>query len=396
MSNAEGVAALVDLDLLERVTVVVDAAARGNVDTTLRSIVDVADSVISESLAATVVLVDGQVSSGLRLAACRGLSDRYQNAMISDPDQFRASAAARAIRSGRPVLVSDLLGDEDYRRWWHLARHEGYRSLLATPMMVGQAAIGSLNIYRRVVGELPRQEILLAEIFARVAASVLQTSLLLADRDNQVSALGRLVRALQDQAHEHSNRLQAIGGLLAIGELEGAKAFISDVSEAAASLRSAVTQRIAHATTSGLLVALSGVAAQQGIRVEVDHRSRFERPPANLSDSQLVTILGNLVDNAIAAVADEPEFRRHITVLVLDQDDQLLIEVSDGGTGLTMSLDEALEWGATSKSQHLGAGLALVNRIVASAMGVLDATHHADGTTFTVRIPVVKAGPLSP
>lgn len=385
-----------DAGLVESMAYVVDAASRGNVGHTLNSIVGVADSFISESLAATVVLVDGHVSSGLRLAACRGLSRDFEDAMERDPEQFRASVPARAIREQRPVLAADLLGDAAYSRWWRFARAEGYKSLLATPMMVGGSAIGSLNIYRKVTGDLPKQDILLVEMFARVAAGVLQTSLLLADRDNQVTALGRLVQALQDQAHEHSNRLQAIRGLIAIGEPGEALDFIAEVSKATASLRSEISSRVAHPTLAGLLVALTGVAAQQGIRIEVDPRSRLQRLPANLTDSQLVTVVGNLLDNAIAAVAEEPPRRRLVRVTVLERPDQLTIEVRDWGSGLTMPIDEALAWGATSKADHLGAGLALVNRIVSSAMGALEASRHSGGTTFTVRVPILGAGSFVP
>ena len=84
-----------------------------------------------------------------------------------------------------------------------------------------------------------------------------------------MTALGRLVQALQDQAHEHSNRLQAIRGLIAIGEPGEALDFIAEVSKATASLRSEISSRVAHPTLAGLLVALTGVAAQQGIRIEV-------------------------------------------------------------------------------------------------------------------------------
>ena len=80
---------------------VVNAASRGNVGHTLNSIIDVADSFISESLAATVVLVDGHVSSGLRLAACRGLSRDFEDAMERDPEQFRARyPPAQSVSSG--------------------------------------------------------------------------------------------------------------------------------------------------------------------------------------------------------------------------------------------------------------------------------------------------------
>ena len=109
-----------------------------------------------------------------------------------------------------------------------------------------------------------------------------------------------------------------------------------------------------------------------------------------------MTVVGNLLDNAIAAVAEEPPRRRLVRVTVLERPGQLTIEVGDWGSGLTMPVDEALAWGTTSKADHLGAGLALVNRIVTSAMGALEASRHSGGTTFTVRVPILGAGTFVP
>lgn len=380
----------VGAELLARLAQVVEASSQGSVESTLNSVADVADLFISESIAATVVLVDGNVSSGLRLAACSGLSRHYIDVMQADPDQFRASAPARAIRAQQPVLVPDLFADESYSRWWDMARGEGYRSILATPMFVGGAAIGSLNIYRRVAGDLSEYDFALLELFTRVASGVLESSLLLADRDQQVAALGRLVQVLQDQAHEHANRLQAIRGLIAIGAADEAVDFIWEVSETYASHRSEITERIAHATLAGLLVALAAVAAQRGITLELDPRSRLIGLPANLTDSQLVSLVGNLLDNAMSAVAEEEPDRRVIRIAVVEAADTLTIEVKDRGRGLAMPIDEALTRGRSSKPEHLGAGLALVNKIVRSAMGVLEVSHTDGGTAFVITIPLME------
>ncbi|WP_160573707.1 sensor histidine kinase [Actinomadura physcomitrii] len=375
--------------LLASLAQLIDCATDGDIDETLTRIVDVADTVISESVAATIVLVDGRVSSGLRLAACHGLSRHYRDTMENDPDQFRASLAARAIRGHRALLARDVLGDPEFERWWRFAREEGYRSILASPMLVNGSAIGSLNIYRGTTDDLRKDEVLLVEMFARVAAGVLQTSLLLNDRDNQVTALARLVRALQDQAHEHSNRLQAIRGLIAIGEAAEALNFITEISHATSKLRSEVGTRINQPTIAGLLVALSEVAAQQDIAVEIDEDSSLDRLPATLSDSQMVTLVGNLVDNAIAAVADEPADRRRVRVSVRTGDGSLNITVRDCGSGMSMPLEDATAWGASSRAGHLGAGLSLVSRIVKSAMGVIEVSSNGSGTTFVVRVPLL-------
>jgi two-component system CitB family sensor kinase len=110
-----------------------------------------------------------------------------------------------------------------------------------------------------------------------------------------------------------------------------------------------------------------------------------------MSDSQLVTVVGNLVDNAIAAVAEEPPRRRLVRVAVRSEQEQLVIEVRDWGSGLGMPLGQALAWGKSTRVGHLGAGLSLVHRIVAATLGVLEASSNGSGTTFTARIPDIDA-----
>ncbi len=220
----------------------------------------------------------------------------------------------------------------------------------------------------------------------------MQTAQLLAERDDQVTALERLVRTLQEQTHEHANRLHAVRGLLALGEAEEAGRFLAELQAAHHLVRTEIGDRIAHPTLGGLLLAVSAIAAQRDIRLEIHPDSRLETLPPTLSDAQLVTVVGNLLDNAFDAVGAMAPERRVVRLRVSDEGPDLRIEVRDLGCGLEAPVEELVQHGATTKAGHAGAGLGLLRQVAAAAMGRLDVVSHEQGTSFELVIPRAPAG----
>ena len=117
----------------------------------------------------------------------------------------------------------------------------------------------------------------------------------------------------------------------------------------------------------------------------LDERSVLAALPASVSDSQIVTILGNLLDNAFDAVADAPPERREVVLLLDGDEDRLTIEVTDRGPGLPDAA-RIFERGHTTKPGHAGVGLALVREAVSAAMGTIEATSGPTGTTLRVTV----------
>jgi LytS/YehU family sensor histidine kinase len=357
----------------------------------LDHIAEAATSVIDGASATSVVLISGG-GSGYRLAGSHGLSDDYRQAVGASPEMLVHGASVQAIRSREVVWFANA--EEDHREpgWRDLARAEGYRSLLAVPLNTAHTTVGALCVYRTLPGAWSADEVDLLRFFAEHAASAVQTAQLLAEQGEQVAALQRLVRTLQEQTHEHANRIHAVRGLLALGEFEDATRFLKELQAAHDVVRSEICARITHPTLAGLLTAVSAIAAQRDIRLEIHPESHVARLPPTLSDSQLVTIVGNLLDNAFEAVADMPSERRVVRIRVSDADPAMRIEVRDLGNGLDAPVERLLEHGVTTKTGHVGAGLALLREVAAAAMGDLDVRSHEHGTSFTVVIPNARAG----
>ena len=151
-------------------------------------------------------------------------------------------------------------------------------------------------------------------------------------------------------------------------------------------VREALDTRIQVPTLAGLVLAETVAAAQREITLAIDESSYLRRLPAVLSDTQVVTIVGNLLDNAFDAVANMPLERRHVRLLIAEDDGRTLIEVSDRGEGLPSGEVALFDRGVSTKAGHEGLGLALVGEAVTAARGTIEVERQAEGSTFRVTI----------
>jgi signal transduction histidine kinase len=337
----------------------------------------------------SIILIEGP-ERRFRLAGSHGLSERYTRLLSTGEAKLRPgegpSGIAYATRA--PVVVSEVNADPAMVSWaWRdIADEENYRAIVSLPLMLSGQVVGTLNLYRTEPGAWPDDQVRLLSFFAEHAASAVRTAQLLDERGKEVIALRRLVRGLREQTHEHANRLHAIGGLLALGEIDEAKDLLHVLESAQSAIRQALDARIHVPTVAGLVLAEAVVAGQRGIALTLDESSRLLGLPAVLSDAQVVTILGNLLDNAFDAVANMPPDRRAVRLRIDDRGGRTVIEVADRGEGLPDEELALFERGVSTKPRHRGLGLALVAEAVTAAMGSVEVERRDDGTTFRLMI----------
>ncbi|MGZ0148458.1 ATP-binding protein [Kribbella sp. WER1] len=210
----------------------------------------------------------------------------------------------------------------------------------------------------------------------------------------QLDSVEALTTALRAQEHEYSNRLHVLSVLLGIGEVEEATAYAEEVIGQSSLAADVVRSRIAPPVVAALLIAKTTVAAERDVEVRLAPGS--ELPAGDLDYTPLLTVLGNLIDNAVDAVsgaAASSHPRGRVTVELDGSTSEVRLVVSDTGPGIPADrlADVFLDGYSTKEPRdggmRRGVGLALVHRLVRRAGGTIAATSPA-GARFEVRLPL--------
>ena len=210
----------------------------------------------------------------------------------------------------------------------------------------------------------------------------------------ELDSVRDLTDAMRAQAHEFSNRLHTLSGLLQLGHEEEALAFIKEVAHADAAFRERVTDRIRDSHVAALLLAKAAVASEHGVELRLAEDSLL---PELRDPRYLLTVLGNLIDNALDAARQDSEQAPFTEVGLHPLDEgQLLVRVLDSGPGVPVAdRDRIFEPGYSTKPSVIGAGsrgvgLSLVKRMVDRRGGSIRiAEAPGGGALFEVRLPLV-------
>ncbi|MFC0555452.1 ATP-binding protein [Planotetraspora thailandica] len=201
----------------------------------------------------------------------------------------------------------------------------------------------------------------------------------------QLDAERGFAESLRSAAHEAANRLHTVITLVELGRPEQAVEFATAELRAAQALTDRVVAAVREPVLAALLLGKSAEAAERGVELSISDDS--ELGDAGLDPRDLVTILGNLIDNAVeAAMSGSPPAR--VTVHVETDGVTCLIRVSDTGPGLDpAAAQEAFQRGWTTKGSGRGIGLAMVAHAVRRLGGTIGVSGD-EGAVFTVRLPL--------
>ncbi|MEV8308087.1 sensor histidine kinase [Streptomyces flavidovirens] len=198
-------------------------------------------------------------------------------------------------------------------------------------------------------------------------------------------------QALRSQAHEAANRLHTVVSLIELGRTDEAVDFATAELELAQALTDQVVGAVGEPVLAALLLGKAAQANERGVALVLDEDSRIDDGllPGTLPARDLVTILGNLIDNAVDAAQGSDGARVTVTART-DGARELLLRVRDTGPGVApASADAVFARGWSTKSAGRGLGLALVRQAVHRADGTIVLTRaDGGGAEFTVRLPL--------
>ncbi len=204
-----------------------------------------------------------------------------------------------------------------------------------------------------------------------------------------------LIDALRAQDHEHANRMHTLLGLLELEMFDEATEFVGEVVGDHRATAEQVTEKIHDPLLAALLVGKATVAAERGVALAVSDGTLL---PDRLVDARgLVTVVGNLVDNALDAVAGTAHAR--VEVELRAEGRTAVLRVRDTGPGVPAGQREVVftdGWSTKEPSAHRprGIGLPLVRRLAERQGGSARVTDaRGGGAQFTVVLPEALAEP---
>lgn len=200
---------------------------------------------------------------------------------------------------------------------------------------------------------------------------------------------------IRAQNHEYLNKLNTLNGLLILNRFDEAKKFIKmEVNE----LQKTVAFLISTVKDPLIIAVLLGKvnrAKEMKVSFSFEENSQWTDWPDDIRSDYVVTIIGNLIDNAIEAAAVHKGTEAHVHVTYTDFGNDLIIDIEDNGKGMSKEeqsyfFKEGVSSKTNTASQH-GLGLTIMQNALEQIGGSWYRTERKEGgTCMTIAIPKLQ------
>ncbi|MCR5286205.1 MAG: Spo0B domain-containing protein [Treponema sp.] len=202
-----------------------------------------------------------------------------------------------------------------------------------------------------------------------------------------------LVDSMRANNHDFTNKLHVILGLLQIGEYEKAQNYIENISIIQRETVSSVMHAIDNPSFAALLIGKIARACECNVRFILDENTHFDSKDIYVPSEALVTITGNLIDNALDAMNvplalsdDEAKKQKELKISVMTLPGKMLITVKDNGSGISKeNAAHIFDNGFSTKGSGRGVGLYHTKQLIESLGGSISfESQEGSGTCFMV------------
>lgn len=203
----------------------------------------------------------------------------------------------------------------------------------------------------------------------------------------ELTGVRMLVDSLRANTHEFMSKMHVILGLLHLEKYREAEGYILEETANQQILTSHVIQQIKEPSVAALVIGKLSAAREAGVMLVIEETSQLSKLQGRVSSNALITVIGNLLTNAIEAMQEKEEGR--VTLAITENQHDIMIQVEDQGEGLPLDGEEAIfKRGFSTRDQGRGIGLFLVKQVVDSLNGSISYQSKLDqGTIFWVRLP---------
>ena len=198
-----------------------------------------------------------------------------------------------------------------------------------------------------------------------------------------------LVDSMRANNHDFTNKLHVILGLIQMEMYDEAVSYIENITIVQRETISAIMHAVADPALAALLIGKSARASELNIKFALREGSCYSASDMRLPSEVLVTIAGNLIDNAFEAMNEsDADFAspKQLMFGVYSRPDSLLISAVDTGNGIAPeNMEHIFENGYSTKGSGRGTGLYLVKNMVDGLGGSIHAeSQQGVGTSIAI------------
>ena len=205
----------------------------------------------------------------------------------------------------------------------------------------------------------------------------------------ELSHMQEYSELLRVQTHEYSNKLHTIAGLIQIGAHQEALELVMKETSGYQEIVKTLVRAVPDPIVAGIILGKFNRARELNVDFSLNPESSFSDLPRHIDRTHLITVIGNLLDNAFEAARESGKDSR-VQLFLTDLGIDLIIEVEDSGRGVSQEIaDDLFRKGVTTRrGPGRGIGLFLAHRAVKALGGdITFSTGALGGALFMVIIP---------
>ena len=210
---------------------------------------------------------------------------------------------------------------------------------------------------------------------------------------DELSGARNMMDTLRAFNHEFLNKLHIILGYLQTGEIDKAKEFIINSNLVSSQSVRDTANALRVSEVCALVIGKMMHAAESGIRLSLEPGSSLMERDLLMEPGEYVTVIGNLLENAIEELKESGEKNREIHLGVFAKPGVNVISCEDSGRGIDPAmLDRIFIRGVSTKGKNHGTGLYLVKQVADKYGGEVSVeTEPGEGSCFTITLTALQS-----
>lgn len=210
---------------------------------------------------------------------------------------------------------------------------------------------------------------------------------------DELSGARNMMDTLRAFNHEFLNKLHIILGYLQTGEIDKAKEFIINSNLVSSQSVRDTANALRVSEVCALVIGKMMHAAESGIRLSLEPGSSLMERDLLMEPGEYVTVIGNLLENAIEELKESGDKNGEIHLGVFAKPGVNVISCEDSGRGIDpVMLDRIFIRGVSTKGKNHGTGLYLVKQVADKYGGEVSVeTEPGEGSCFTITLTALQS-----